>query len=38
MGNIVGLKELWQLKWPRLWAEDSLAAGLLVWLDWMKRF
>jgi prepilin-type N-terminal cleavage/methylation domain-containing protein len=34
----VGLKELWQLKWHRLWTEDSLAAGLPVWPDWMERF
>ena len=34
----VGIKELWQLKWHRLWTEDSLAAGLPVWPDWMERF
>jgi prepilin-type N-terminal cleavage/methylation domain-containing protein/prepilin-type processing-associated H-X9-DG protein len=34
----VGLKELWELKWHRLWLEDRLAAGTPVWPDWMRNF
>lgn len=34
----IGLKELWKMKWHRQWFEDSLAAGIPVWPDWMKKF
>jgi len=32
----VGLKELWVLKWSRVW--DEYEGGLPVWPEWMEKF
>jgi prepilin-type N-terminal cleavage/methylation domain-containing protein len=34
----IGLKELWQLRWHRLWPRERAEAGTPEWPDWMRDF
>ena len=32
----IGLKELWELRWHRLWLEDRVRSGTPIWPEWMR--